>query len=192
MNCQIIRDPTLYPAHFPDHVDLNTIDPFTLDSLYQLSQRAFKVGMPYFAFSVATLESGRYAYYDAVSFRLSQYNQTANCRIDPETRLRIIHVDYFAIANEDQNQWVAASFPSIHYFNLGFPKERMERYIFSALNYHVIEEESSTKIEMLKKIHSFCSEVLQLPCQSAREDENSAISTWSEIEKSKWQKIKYK
>jgi hypothetical protein len=161
MNCQIITN-SCYPSTFPQSLILNDIiDPFTQENLLHLCERAFKAGMPYFVFAIANINSSFYTYYDAVSYRLGVHNKIKVLNLDPTTRLPIQNIHYFAIKKIDFNHATeikAYSFPPPHFFEgLGLialmTKEKIEQYLFSGLNYHILEEKNRENILLLQKIH---------------------------------------
>jgi hypothetical protein len=205
MICHLDKDKfDSYPEDFPKSIDLKgSIDPFTQHSLYELSQRAFGVRMPYFAFCVAQFENGCYRPYDAILYRLGKYNQIPNHDLDPFSRSRIKNVFYFALSNplsssksdgQNEGQEVKASiYPSPAYASLrnieGFSQDKIERYAFSALNYYVIEKGEADDLKRLLKMHK----VLKSLLESASRDANdtSLKELWlNEIEK--WKRVQFK
>lgn len=198
MICHLDKDKFgSYPEDFPKSIDLKeSIDPFTQHSLYELSQRAFGVCMPYFAFCVAQFENGCYRPYDAILYRLSKYNQIPNHDLDPFSRSRIKNVFYFALSNpllslDNEGKEVKANiYPPPSYVSLGntegFSQDKIERYAFSALNYYVIEKGEGDDVKRLLKMHK----VLKSLLASASRDENdtSLKELWlNEIEK--WKNV---
>ncbi len=213
MLCKLNLDShTTYPVDFPTIIDLEEqIDPYSLCSLSDLSQRAFKVGMPYFAFAVANIttfkkqkECTEYRYYDAINYRLQQLNYSSP--VDLGTQLPITHVDYFAIPNPSNETSVvkniqessanampieAHPYPYATYFDiLPFDPIEIERYAFSALNYHVLEEGNAKNIQLLKKIHSLIIKALDFKKVETTNTSSESFSFLT-LERKKWTQINY-
>ena len=185
-----------YPSNFPKKIDLKKIkDPFTLSTLHDLSQQAFKAMMPYYTFGVAQLKGENYAYYDAVCYRLSKHNNMPTVNLDPCTRLKIEQVFYFSISNpvnlksniELINK--ANAYPNPCYLKLNnvftsLSEEKIIQYAFSALNFHVLDDENSKNIECLKNIINVIFKALKLA--SEQTEEVSLKSEWIK-EAKKWE-----
>lgn len=183
MQCQITRNELAKGFTLSDLKSI--FDPYTQESLYDLCQRAFKVGMPYFAFAVADLGSPHFACYDAIYYRLGILN---NCKMDkdPNTRRAIKKVEYFAIERpKDLNsidKLRAHSFPPPHYFHdSNFTKEHIEKYAFSGLNYFVAEEGKQDEIDHLKQIHTFLQLYFQIQSLQTNDQYKLEEKKWSQI-----------
>jgi hypothetical protein len=192
MICELVKDCfSSYPTKFLPSINLQeSVDPFTQSSLYELSKRAFKVGMPYYAFCLAQLETGRYVAYDAVFYRLSRYNAIQNHELDPCSRIKIKNIFFFALSKDKEDQAIPYPLPSYRFLKdtKEFPGDKIERYAFSALNYYVIEEGKEEDIERLKNIHKMLKYALSVGSRDERDP--TLRKLWS-TEIKKWDQVQF-
>lgn len=175
-------------------VNLNEIqDPFVQETLYDLAQRAFKVGMPYFAIAVADLGDSSYVCYDAVNYRIGKHNGYDDVtNFDPLTRKSIRQVHYFAIERKDNFNTLDAAeavpYPPKCYYpkaltsGTDFPEDKIERYAFSALNYAILEEGDKDYVTDLYRIHLVVHAILEV---------GSVENSNCHLEQKKWSEISY-
>lgn len=156
MLCHLAKMDARLPVDFPDKIDLQDIEPYSYAPLNDLCKRAFATRMPYYAIGIAKVGNS-YRCYDAILYRLAKHNKLPFSQIDPSTRQKIEKVYYFAIAQARNNSdsCFAEPFPPpLYYSNEGFYKKKeVNRRIFSALNYFVLEEQKPGDLQQLNNFH---------------------------------------